>query len=348
MKRTLIPWLILVCLTLLQYSCKNHKFQNTWDTPAETSQIIITKHYKPLILENGDMVCGEAIDGINESRGIGECNDTIYLDKDSNILLYKNDITKARSYYNNAGRLYKQIEKNQNSDNETVTTWDYDSAGRPITQTIINRSGQEKSIFTYNEGGKLIKCIKNDSLLIIYHYAPSSSDIEVITEKHLQNNTEIKKIVIVNNTSIDRVISREEERYQQYYAKYDRYQQKIERERFDYNPDGTTKSYYSERRDYNDMLIDKHFMEWEYNSHQDITYKIMQMCMNLTIRMKKPDGSEKVRYSSRYTEQPNYTSQYIFKDYKYDNKGRWIYRTLQKMDKYENDTIICIREIKDI
>ena len=100
-------WTVLVISMLFHSSCIYNKVPDKiWDISKETDYITITNHYKSLKLDNGEIVCGELIDGITEVvTEIGARNDTVYFDKDSRILLFKNTDFKQRSFYNSQGQL---------------------------------------------------------------------------------------------------------------------------------------------------------------------------------------------------------------------------------------------------
>lgn len=372
-------WAVPVVL-LIQFSCISNKVpDNTWDMPCETDYIIITKHYKPIKLENGEIVCGELIEGIKEIRNhIETRNDTVYYDKDSRVLLHKNKDFRQRSFFNSQGQLYQRIVKWNN--NITITKWNYDSYGHPATKVITDEYGivKEKSTFIHDTNKKLIKSIHNDSISILYNYATSSS-IEVITEWHYTNSIKTEKRVVVYDLSINRVISKKIEKNRDNDNVQRDSEECIDIQKWNYNPDRTCRNYYRERRDYNGKLIEKKNQQYTYNSKNDIISIESQDCFNSPIIYRQSDGSEKIDYGDNYTEQFHHSTKYIY-EYKYDDRGRWIYRIIiskynsapyRKWNKkilqsdsllhsqvlsnpfnifqtYKSDTIITVREIKDI
>lgn len=355
MMSELLQWTVLAIIILFQFSCGCNKVPDiTWDIPEETDYIIITNHYKPLKLDNGEIVCGEHIEGINEIRNDVETrNDTVYYDKDSRVILHKNKDFRQRSFYNSQGQLYKSIISWNND--TTVTVWNYDTFGHPATKVITDEYGvvEEKFIFIHDADGKLIKSIKNDSLSILFNHAPSSSHVKVISEKYIENSKETKKIISVYDLLISRVISRKIEKSRDNINSYtDEY---LNTQKWNYNSDGTCRNYYRERRDYNGRLMEKMDRQYEYNSHKDLISVKVQSCSNFPIIYRRSDGSEEIKYSNSYTEQTNQTIEYRY-EYKYDDKERWVYRI--QYEHYSTpanffyssrcDTIITVREIRDI
>ncbi len=350
-----LQWTVLAITILFQFSCVCNKVPDiTWDIPKETDHIIITNHYKPLILENGEIVCGEFIEGISEFRNdIEMCNDTVYYDKDSRVLLHKNKDFRQRSFFNSQGQLYQRIVKRYND--ITITTWNYDSLGQLATKVITDEYGivKEKSIYIHDANGRIIETIKNDSISILYNYAPSSSHVKVITEKYIENNKETKKILSVYDSLISRVISRKIEKSRDNINSYtDEY---LNIQKWNYNSTGTCSNYFKERRDYNGKLIEKTYQQYIYNSCNDLVSVKIQSCSNYPIIYRRSDGSKKIEYGDNYQEELNQTYKYIY-EYKYDDKGRWIYRIQYKYNSApynlfhssKTDTIVTVREIRDI
>ena len=98
--------LYLFISTLLLGCCDQNP--DIWEVPQETQKCIITKHYEPLTLDNGEVICGAPSEldlayGFSNKveHGIpGAYSDTVHYDKFGNTLLIK-DIQgyRKRVYY---------------------------------------------------------------------------------------------------------------------------------------------------------------------------------------------------------------------------------------------------------
>lgn len=327
----------LIILTLLISSCSRDA--DIWEVPQETHKCIITKHYEPLTLDNGEIICGAPSEldlayGFSQvEHGIpGAYSDTVYYDKFGNILLIK-DIKdyRKRMYYVKPEDEMRSKEIIQYGEGRAVLeiTRDSNHNSFKIKNTVQGYIPNDdvassfEEIQTGDDQGRLMRVVRNNKIITDVEYLPSQADkiIESYTTKDGDIIT-IKSTLVYKSDPKKLLYSKT--------TQYEDSQATITEQNYLYDNNGNCI--------FQDIKIKKNAeiqnwsrYIWKYNQNNDIISVNCAFYMNVKAQTVSIDGEtmQEIAHGKSedvFEKDKLWDAGTITYEYKYNQRGEWIYR----------------------
>lgn len=333
----------LIILTLLISSCSRDA--DIWEVPQETHKCIITKHYEPLTLDNGEIICGAPSEldlayGFSQvEHGIpGAYSDTVYYDKFGNILLIK-DIKdyRKRVYYVKPEDEMRSKEIIQYGEGRAVLeiTRDSNHNSFKIKNTVQGYIPNDdvassfEEIQTGDDQGRLMRVVRNNKIITDVEYLPSQAD--KIIESYTTKDGDIITIksTLVYKSDPKKLL----------YSKTTQYE--------DSQATITEQNYlYDNNRNciFQDIKIKKNAeiqnwsrYIWKYNQNNDIISVNCAFYMNVKAQTVSIDGEtmQEIAHGKSedvFEKDKLWDAGTITYEYKYNQRGEWIYRVAYRQE----------------
>lgn len=335
--------LYLFISTLLLGCCDQNP--DIWKVPQETQKCIITKHYEPLTLDNGEVICG-ALSELDLAYGFsnevehgipGAYSDTVYYDKFGNTLLIK-DIQgyRKRVYYvkpedkmpskqiiqYGEGRAVLEITRNSNHD--IIKVKNTVKGYLPTGDKIFHEEKQ-----TRDKQGRLVKIVRDNSIIINVEYPPSPSDKNIEFYTTTRDGEKTEESTWVYDAESEKLLYNETTQYEDYPATVTKHKYSYD-EKWNciYQDIVTTKN--TEIQRWNRY-------GWEYNQNNDVISVHCAFYMNGKTQTITIEGEtmQEIAHSElvdAFEKDKLWDAGAYLYEYKYNSRGEWIYRVAYRQD----------------
>lgn len=333
-----MKYLLYLFISTLLLSCCGQN-PDIWEIPQETQKCIITKHYEPLTLDNGEVICGAPSEldlayGFSKVKhGIpGAYSDTVYYDKFGNTLLIK-DIQgyRKRVYYVKPEdkMLSKQIIQYGEGCAVLKITKDSKHNSFKIKNTVRGHIPNRDDAFSFEEiqigddQGRLMRVVRNNKIITDVEYLPSSAGKNVEFYTTTRDGEKTEESTWVYDAESEKLLYNETTQYEDY-------------------PATVTKHKYSYDKKWNCIYQDIVTTEnteiqrwnrygWEYNQNNDVISAHCAFYMNGKTQTITIDGEtmQEIAHSElvdAFEKGKLWDAGAYLYEYKYNSRGEWIYR----------------------
>ena len=310
-----------------------------WEFPQETHKCIITKHYEPLTLDNGEVICGAPSEldlayGFSQvEHGIpGAYSDTVYYDKFGNVLLIK-DIKdyRKRVYYVKPEDEMRSKQIIQYGKGRAVLEITKDSKHNSfkIKNTVRGHIPNSDDAFSFEEiqigddQGRLMRVVRDNKIITDVEYLPSSAGKKVEYYTTTRDGEKTEESTWVYDAESGKLLYNEITQYENYPATVTKY---------NYSYDEKWNCIYQDIVTTKNTEIQRwHRYVWEYNLSDDIISVNHAFYTNDKAQTVTIDGEtmQEIAHSEPvdvFEKGKLWDAGTIIYKYKYNQRGEWIHR----------------------